>query len=87
MRLVEPKRTARPPDSAKIPKMVTLILAAAFVSFSAGCSPSTTLRLGLTSAFNDVEETLLTYQLTNLQFKMTPKQFVSAIKMNIPKDN
>ncbi|KZE80775.1 phosphoserine phosphatase [Paenibacillus elgii] len=144
MRLAEPKRTARPSGSVKTTKAVVSILAAAFVSLSAGCSPSTTTQqqevktqaeqpapspsqqLALlhwapanhkaiqaliddygvrsksynkdkrpyavfdwdnTSAFNDVEETLLTYQLTNLQCKMTPEQFVSAIKKNIPKDN
>ncbi|WP_174807016.1 haloacid dehalogenase-like hydrolase [Paenibacillus elgii] len=143
MRLVEPKRTERPSGSVKTTKAIVSILAAAFVSLSAGCSPSTTTQqevktraeqpapspsqqLALlhwapanhkaiqaliddygigsksynkdkrpyavfdwdnTSAFNDVEETLLTYQLTNLQFKMTPEQFVSAIKKNIPKDN
>ncbi|WP_258959218.1 hypothetical protein [Paenibacillus tyrfis] len=143
MRLAEPKRTARPSGSVKTTKAVVSILAAAFVSLSAGCSPSTTAQqevktqteqpapspsqqLALlhwapannksiqaliddygirsksynkdkrpyavfdwdnTSAFNDVEETLLMYQLTNLQFKITPEQFVSAIKINIPKDN
>ncbi|MBZ9607249.1 haloacid dehalogenase-like hydrolase [Clostridium estertheticum] len=40
-----------------------------------------------TTAFNDAEETLLMYQLRNLEFKMTPEKFAQVIRTNIPKDN
>lgn len=40
-----------------------------------------------TTIMNDVEEALLAYQLTNLEFKMTPEELDEVIKTNIPKDN
>ncbi|GAA0784366.1 haloacid dehalogenase-like hydrolase [Hathewaya limosa] len=40
-----------------------------------------------TTIVNDVEEALLAYQLENLEFKMTPKEFSETIRTNIPKDN
>lgn len=40
-----------------------------------------------TTIMNDVEEALLAYQLTNLEFKMTPEELEEVIKTNIPKDN
>ena len=40
-----------------------------------------------TCAFNDVEETLLMYQINNLAFKMTPEEFSKAIRNTVPKDN
>ncbi|MBU3227806.1 haloacid dehalogenase-like hydrolase [Clostridium algidicarnis] len=40
-----------------------------------------------TTIINDVEEALLAYQLTNLEFKMTPEEFSKTIRTNIPKDN
>lgn len=40
-----------------------------------------------TSIYNDLEETLMTYQLKNLEYKMTPEQYSVAIRKDIPKDN
>ena len=39
-----------------------------------------------TSAFNDVEENTLLYQLENLKFKVTPDKLDKIIKKDIPKD-
>ncbi|EGT3616053.1 haloacid dehalogenase-like hydrolase [Clostridium perfringens] len=40
-----------------------------------------------TTIMNDVEEALLAYQLTNLEFKMTPERLDAVMKTNIPEDN
>ena len=40
-----------------------------------------------TTIINDVEEALLAYQLTNLEFKMTPEEFSKTIRTNLPTDN
>lgn len=40
-----------------------------------------------TTIMNDVEEALLAYQLTNLEFKMTPEKLDVVMKTNIPKDD
>lgn len=40
-----------------------------------------------TTIMNDVEEALLAYQLTNLEFKMTPEKLDAVMKTNIPKDD
>lgn len=40
-----------------------------------------------TSIFQDTQESLFRYQIDNLLFKMTPAQFHTAIRVDIPKDN
>lgn len=40
-----------------------------------------------TSIYQDTQENLFRYQIDNLKFKMTPKEFSYAIRKNIPLDN
>lgn len=40
-----------------------------------------------TSIFNDVQESLLIYQLRNLKFNMTPEEFSAVIRTDIPVEN
>lgn len=40
-----------------------------------------------TTIINDIGEATFTYQIMNLQFKMTPEEFDKAIRTNLPADN
>lgn len=40
-----------------------------------------------TSIYQDTQENLFRYQIENLKFKMTPKEFSKAIRIDIPLDN
>ncbi|MBF0780111.1 MULTISPECIES: haloacid dehalogenase-like hydrolase [unclassified Granulicatella] len=40
-----------------------------------------------TTIINDIGEATFTYQISNLEFKMTPEQFDVAIRKNLPSDN
>ncbi|MCP2041210.1 phosphoserine phosphatase [Neisseria sp. HSC-16F19] len=40
-----------------------------------------------TAIINDIGEATFTYQIANLEFKMTPQQFDEAIRKNLPKEN
>lgn len=40
-----------------------------------------------TSIYQDTQENLFRYQIDNLKFKMTPKEFAIAIRKDIPSDN
>ena len=40
-----------------------------------------------TSIYQDTQENLFRYQIDNLKFKMTPKEFSKAIRIDIPLDN
>lgn len=57
------------------------------VGYDANNKPYAVFDWDNTTIINDIGEATFTYQIANLEFKMTPEQFNNAIRKNLPSDD